>query len=130
MAGRGNTANLCPFRRGEARARDAGRAGGLRSAVVRAESRALAEWAKQLCDTTASRRGGMTNGEAVVRKLYQSAMRGSIRAARLLADLTGEMPGGARRIVLDKGGGAALRRLIIDPPADRGEPDRIAGGAV
>ena len=66
MAGRGNTANLRPFAKGEARARDAGRAGGLRSAVVRAESRALAEWAKQLCDTTASRRGGMTNGEPIV----------------------------------------------------------------
>lgn len=125
MAGRGNTANLRPFRRGEARARDAGRCGGMRAAIVRAESRAIAEWANALGGTSAARRGGMTKAEAVVRKLYQSAMRGSVRAARLLAGLTGEMPGAARRIVLDKGGGAALRRLIIDSPA-AGK----AGGAV
>ena len=90
MAGRGNTANLCPFRRGEARARDAGRAGGLRSAIVRAESRAIAEWAKQPC-------GGMANGEAVVRKLYKMAMHGSLAAAKLLAGMLGEVakPDGA-----------------------------------
>ncbi len=113
MAGRGNTANLRPFRRGEARARDAGRAGGLRSAVVRAESRALAEWAKQLCDTTASRRGGMTNGEAVVRKLYTMAIHGSFAAAKLLAEMMGELPKGKLTAVFERG---ILPKLIIDRP--------------
>jgi hypothetical protein len=77
MAGRGNTANLRPFQRGEARARDAGRAGGLRSAEARSVDRRLSAWVKQPC-------GAMTNGEAVVRRLYKAARHGSRLAARIL----------------------------------------------
>lgn len=113
MSGRGNIATLRPFAKGEARAREAGRAGGLRSAIVRAESRALAEWAKQLCDTTASRRGGMTNGEAVVRKLYTMAIHGSLAAAKLLAEMMGELPKGKLTAVFERG---ILPKLIIDRP--------------
>lgn len=114
MAGRGNTANLCPFRRGEARARDAGRAGGLRSAIVRAEERALAEWAAQIGGLTAQRRGGMSNTEAVVRKLYKMAIRGNLAAAKLLAEMTGELPKGKGMSAMLADG--KLPILIIDKP--------------
>ena len=114
MAGRGNIATLRPFAKGEARARDAGRTGGLRSAIVRAEERALAEWAAQIGDLTAPRRCGMTNNEAVARKLYKMAIHGSLAATRLLLEMTGELP-------KDKGVRAMLRggklpTLIIDRP--------------
>ena len=76
MAGRGNTANLRPFAKGEARARDAGRAGGLRSAAVRAERRDFAEWAKR-------------NGEKVFRMIHKMATRGNLAAVKLLSETKG-----------------------------------------
>ena len=112
MAGRGNTATLRPFAKGDKRAREAGRAGGLRSAQVRAEERALAEWAAQIGGMTAKRRGGACNAEAVVRKLYKMAIHGSLSAARLLAEMMGELPKGKNAsVILD--GGKPLA-LIID----------------
>ena len=112
MAGRGNIANLQPFTKGDGRARDAGRAGGLRSAQVRADARALADWAAQIGSVSAHRRGGMSNAEAVVRKLYAQALRGSLAAARLLMELTGELRGrGAVKVERISGG--KVERLII-----------------
>ena len=114
MAGRGNTATLRPFTKGEARAREAGRTGGLRSAVVRAEERALAEWAAQIGDMTSPRRGGMSNNEAVARKLYRMAIHGNLAAARLLLEVMGELPKGKGVLAVLDGG--KLPALIIDRP--------------
>ena len=112
MSGRGNIATLRPFAKGEARAREAGRTGGLRSAVVRAEERALAEWAAQIGGLTAQRRGGMSNAEAVVRKLYKMAIHGNLAAAKLLAGMLGELPKGKGAAAMLAGG--KLPILIID----------------
>jgi hypothetical protein len=114
MAGRGNTATLRPFAKGDKRARDAGRAGGLRSAQVRAEERALAEWAAQIGGLTAQRRGGMSNAEAVVRKLYKMAIHGSLAASKLLMEMMGELPKGKGTLAMLDGGKLPL--LIIDRP--------------
>ena len=76
MAGRGNIANLRPFAKGEARARDAGRAGGLRSAAVRADRRDFVEWAKR-------------NGDVVFRMIHKMAMRGNLAAVNLLSETKG-----------------------------------------
>ena len=112
MAGRGNIANLQPFTKGEGRARDAGRSGGLRSAQVRADARELAQWAEAIGAARAHRRGGMSNAEAVVRKLYAQALHGSLAAARLLMELTGELRGrGAVKVERISGG--KVDRLII-----------------
>ena len=113
MAGRGNTANLRPFHKGETRARDAGRTGGQRSAQVRAEERALAEWAAQIGGMTAQRRDGASNAEAVVRKLYKMAIHGCLAAAKLLAEMMGELPKGKKGFAMLEG---APPLLIIDRP--------------
>jgi hypothetical protein len=76
MAGRGNTANLRPFAKGDERARDAGRAGGLRSAAVRAERRDFSKWAKR-------------NGEKVFRVIHKMAKRGNLAAVKLLSETKG-----------------------------------------
>ena len=114
MARRGNIRSLQPFVKGDARAREAGRKGGLRSAVVRAEERALAEWAAQIGGLTAQRRGGMSNTEAVVRKLYKMAIHGNLAAAKLLAEMTGELPKGKGMSAMLADG--KLPILIIDKP--------------
>lgn len=112
MAGRGNIENLKPFTKGEARARAAGRTGGTRSAQIRAERRELAQWAEAIGASTAHRRGGMTNAEAVVRKLYETALHGSLAAVRLLAELMGDLHGrGAVKVERISGG--KVERLII-----------------
>ena len=111
-----NVENLRPFHKGETRARDAGRTGGLRSAAVRSEERALAEWAAQIGGMTARRRGGMTNGEAVVRKLYKMAIHGSLEASRLLAEMLGEIPKGRLSVKFQTG---ELSRLILCRPNEK-----------
>ena len=88
----------------------------MRSAQVRAEERALAEWAAQIGGMTARRRGGMCNAEAVVRKLYKMAMHGSLAAAKLLAEMMGELPKGKGTLAMLDGG--KLPTLIIDRPRD------------
>lgn len=102
-----NTATLKPLERGSERTKAIARKGGLASGRARREAAAhgmtIAQWgrAKTLADAAKkiggnrafgkAGRKGMTNAEAVIAKMYQSALRGSVRAANLLALLLGEV---------------------------------------
>ena len=79
-----------PFKPGE-EAREMGRRAGIKSGKVRRLKRSLREWAEIFRDMPAKNDPHMTMGGAVALKLYDSAMAGDVKAARLIAELQGEM---------------------------------------
>lgn len=79
-----------PFKAGE-EAREMGRHAGIKSGKARRLKRTMREWAEIFRDTPTKADPRMTMGGAVVLSLYDSAMAGDVKAARLLAELQGEM---------------------------------------
>ena len=79
-----------PFEAGE-EAREMGRRAGIKSGKVRRLKRTLREWAEIFRDTPAKADGKMTMGGAVMLKMYDAAIAGDVKAARLIAELQGEM---------------------------------------
>ena len=68
-----------------------GRDGGIKSGKRRRLKRTLKEWALMLRDAPAKADPKMNMGGAVILKMYDSAIAGDVKAARLLAELQGEM---------------------------------------
>ena len=79
-----------PFKPGE-EAREMGRQAGIKSGKVRRLKRTLREWAEIFRDTPTKADPRLTMGGAVALRMYDEAMLGNVRAARLLAELQGEM---------------------------------------
>ncbi|MBR3223064.1 MAG: hypothetical protein IKF72_12655 [Kiritimatiellae bacterium] len=79
-----------PFKPGE-EAREMGRRAGIKSGKVRRLKRTLREWAEIFRDTPTKADPRLTMGGAVALRMYDEAMLGNVRAARLLAELQGEM---------------------------------------
>lgn len=72
-------------------ARELGRKGGRASVKVRQLKRTMREWAEIFRDTPTRADPRMTMGGAVALKMYDQAIAGDVKAARLLAELQGEM---------------------------------------
>jgi len=72
-------------------ARELGRKGGKASVKVRRLKRTMREWAEIFRDTPTRAYPRMTMGGAVALKMYDQAIAGDVKAARLLAELQGEM---------------------------------------
>lgn len=97
-----NDGNLKPFRKGEARARDAGRTGGIASGVAKRErmkTLLLEELSREHTYVPADEDGlfsldsqerpaGYTRRAAVAKKLVSMAVQGDLKAIKLLLDLT------------------------------------------
>jgi hypothetical protein len=79
-----------PFKPGE-EAREMGRKAGIKSGKVRRLKRTMREWAEIFRDTPSKADPRLSMGGAVALRLYDSAMAGDVKAARLLAELQGEM---------------------------------------
>ena len=79
-----------PFKPGE-EAREMGRKAGIKSGKVRRLKRTMREWAEIFRDTPTKVDPRMTMGGAVALRMYDAAMAGDVKAARLLAELQGEM---------------------------------------
>ncbi len=79
-----------PWKPGE-EAREMGRRAGIKSGKVRRLKRSLREWAEIFRDTPSKADPRLSMGGAVALRLYDEAMAGNVRAARLLAELQGEM---------------------------------------
>lgn len=79
-----------PFKPGE-EAREMGRRAGIKSGKVRRLKRTLREWAEIFRDVPTKADPRLTMGGAVALRMYDEAMLGNVRAARLLAELQGEM---------------------------------------
>lgn len=88
MAGR--VENLRPFKKGEARAKAAGRKGGKAVQAANLERRTLREWAELLRDAQAPGKGKLTNGQKAVLAMFKAAGKGSPKAFAVLADVLGE----------------------------------------
>ena len=80
-----------PFKAGDKRTRELARKGAEKSHEVRRMKRTLREWAEIFRDTPTKADPRMTMGGAVALKMYDAAMEGDVKAARLLAELQGEM---------------------------------------
>ena len=72
-------------------ARELGRKAGKASVKVRQLKRTMREWAEIFRDTPTRADPRMTMGGAVALKMYDQAIAGDVKAARLLAELQGEM---------------------------------------
>ena len=79
-----------PWKPGE-EAREMGRKAGIKSGKVRRLKRTLREWAEIFRDTPTRSDPKMTMGGALAPRMYDEAMAGNVQAARLLAELQGEM---------------------------------------
>jgi len=79
-----------PFKAGE-EAREMGRRAGIKSGKVRRLKRTMREWAEIFRDTPTKTDPRMTMGGVVALRMYDEAMAGNVKAARLLAELQGEM---------------------------------------
>lgn len=79
-----------PFKAGE-EAREMGRRAGIKSGKVRRLKRSLREWAEIFRDAPTKADPRLTMGGAVTLRMYDQAMAGDVKAARLLAELQGEM---------------------------------------
>lgn len=79
-----------PWKPGE-EAREMGRRAGIKSGKVRRLKRSLREWAEIFRDTPSKADPRLSMGGAVALRMYDEAMAGNVRAARLLAELQGEM---------------------------------------
>lgn len=101
--------NLRPFKKGEARAKAAGRKGGKAVQAANLERRTLREWAEQLRDARAPGKGNLTNGQKAVLAMFKAAGKGSPKAFSVLADVLGE-----RKAALSVG--LDLPTLIDDVP--------------
>lgn len=88
MAGR--IENLRPFKKGEARAKAAGRKGGKAVQAANLERRTLREWAEMLRDEQAPGKAKLTNGQKAVLAMFKAAGKGSPKAFAVLADVLGE----------------------------------------
>ena len=87
-----NESNLKPFQKGEARARDAGRKGGVASGEVRRErfkELLLAELDSEEVDSFHGPRG-MSRRRWLVRRLVNKAAFGDLKAIQMVLKLTGE----------------------------------------
>lgn len=143
MANRG-AANLKPFVKGEARARECGRKAGLVSAQVRAAARAAGmevdAWKRERTFTGAAQKlaqkrapgkygkQGMTLAAACTLKLFQRAQRGSVKAFRLICELLGETNGANVALQIPILVDDVLRDAGPKPGADR--PGEDAAGPV
>jgi hypothetical protein len=79
-----------PFKPGE-EAREMGRRAGIKSGKVRRLKRTMREWAEIFRDTPTKADPRLSMGGAVALRMYDEAIAGNVKAARLLAELQGEM---------------------------------------
>ena len=79
-----------PFKSGE-EAREMGRRAGIKSGKVRRLKRTMREWAEIFRDTPTKADPRLSMGGAVALRMYDEAIAGNVKAARLLAELQGEM---------------------------------------
>ena len=87
-----NDSNLKPFQKGEARAREAGRTGGIASGEARRErfkELLLAELDSEEVDTFKGPRG-MSRRKWLVHRLVDKAAFGDLKAMQMVLKLTGE----------------------------------------
>lgn len=78
-----------PF--GGSEASEAGRRGGRANGVKRRQKKAMREWALVMRDLPTADDPNLSQGAAVIRRMYEEAMAGDVKAASFLSELMGEM---------------------------------------
>lgn len=79
------------FKKGEERARAAGRKGALAKHKIDLQKKTFREWLAAMMDERAPGKQPMTHAQRVIVKLLKAAEAGSVKAAVALFNLSGEM---------------------------------------